>query len=82
MAGFYVLSSSEDGISIDGPLDAATLRKRLNDGYWGDRGFYETLPDMDKGCFCERDGQEKLVIILGNIVVPQPVTTVTEWTLP
>ena len=79
---YFVLSSGEDGISIRGPYAWSKLSEMLNEGHWGQRGFYDKVPDMDKGYFDERDGQEKLLIIRGSIVVPQAKQVVTEWAEP
>jgi hypothetical protein len=78
---YYVISSGEDGIDINGPLSESEVLDQLNEEYYGTHGFYAKIPDIDKGCFMERDGQEKLLIIRGSIVVPQPKEVVKEWAL-
>jgi hypothetical protein len=82
---YFILTSSEDGISIAGPLSEshvmAKIKERHEDYDIAPR-FYDEVPDMDKGCFCERDNEEGMLIIKGSIVVPTPKTSVTEWSLP
>lgn len=82
MEQFFVMHSGEDGISVNGPFDSETLRKRLNEDYWGAHGFHDRVPEIDRGYFMEKEGQEKLLIIRGVIVVPQPRQVVTTWELP
>lgn len=81
-AGYFVLSSSEDGTSIDGPLTLGQLKARITpdthgETYDGRHGFHATVPGSDKGCWNEREGEEKLLIIKGEIVVPKAIAT--EW---
>lgn len=80
---YYAMWSDEDGITISGPWTESDLLKALDDERFGNiAGFYDKLPDIDKGCFCERDDERKLLIIRGEIAVPQPKETVTKWGLP
>jgi hypothetical protein len=82
---YFVLTSSEDGISIDGPLTESALLKQIADyreDYDDEPRFYDRMPETDKCCFMQRDGEEAMLVIRGEIVVPQPKTTVTSWEMP
>lgn len=79
---YFVVSSGEDGISISGPYTVSKLRELLREDRWGAHGFHAKIPEIDRGCFMDREGQEQLLIIRGDIVVPTPKTVVTEWDLP
>jgi hypothetical protein len=81
--GYFVLRVSDDGdVSFDGPLSSDELRKRItpdDDGetYYGRRiGFADSVP----GFLGLLDG--RILIVKGEVVVPQPVQTVTEYKLP
>jgi hypothetical protein len=81
--GYFVLRVSDDGdVAFDGPLSSDELRKRItpdDDGethYGRHVGFADHVP----GFLGLLDG--KVLIIKGEVVVPQPVQTVTEYKLP
>lgn len=79
---YFVIKSGEDGLSIRACTQDA-LRELLNEDFWGTGGrFHERVPEMSKGYFQERDGQEALLIIRGEIIVPKPKTAVQTWDVP
>lgn len=82
-SSYFVITSSEDGISIEGPFDAKRLRNRIAEhrsDYDEDPEFYDSMPDIDKGCFMESgDGPSGMLVIRGEIYVPRPVARVTEF---
>lgn len=75
---YFVLSSSEDGIRISEPLSAFELERWLGDSARdGEKvDFHDAVPDIDKGCWSD---ENKLLIIRGEIVVPQAVEKVVRY---
>lgn len=85
-AGYFIITSSEDGISIEGPLDEDGVQKRLaldseGQNYYNTRGFHDRVPEQDKGCFMDRADERKMLLIKGEIVTPRPVEVVTKYKL-
>ena len=82
---YFVISSDEDGISIE-QVGEATLLSKITpnkDGYthYGrDISFLDKLPNQDKGYFLEEEGA--ILIIRGEIVVPTKKEVVTIYELP
>lgn len=76
---YIVLSTNADGETEVERLTEDELTKRLADDYYGSTEMLVgDLPD-------ERDPKcwgEQLVIIKGEVIIPQAVSTVTEWKLP
>jgi hypothetical protein len=82
--GYFLIRSSEDGISINGPLTEAELLKRVEPeekgGPWPK--FHAKVPHIDKGCWAQKDGEQVLLIIKGDVVTPEVVQTVTTLRFP
>lgn len=90
---YFIIHSGEDGITIHGPLDADEVRDRITvpkgdtTNYYGTTGFHAEVPGQDKGHFWSQvwssDNQphKKLLIIKGEVIVPQPVAKVVEYKL-
>jgi hypothetical protein len=77
---YFVIQSSEDGISIE-QMNGETLLRRIDSNYWGEasRNFFRSVPGQDKGCFMGPDG---ILIVRGSVVVPHPREVVTRFELP
>lgn len=72
---YIVISLGPDGTYVS-QVDKVELEKRLNEEYWGsDPTFYSAIPE-------NIDHADGLIIIEGMVVVPQQVTTVTNWGMP
>lgn len=85
--GYFVVSSSESGIHIDGPLTQADLLKRITPDahgelHYGPTGFHSRPPECDGGYFRERYGQRSLLVIKGAVVVPVPKQVVASYEVP
>lgn len=81
MVGYFVIRSTADGTTFDGPISAETLSRRLaSEDYGHVRSFAKTNPGTDG--FCIRTDEDQLLIIKGEIVQPEPVAKVTDWRLP
>ena len=82
---YFVITSSEDGISISGPLEKEELRIRLvpdEDGNcWYGRvdalTFHKSIPSIDKGCF----DSDAIVIIKGQVIVPQVAEVIKSFSI-
>lgn len=72
---YIVLVPGEDGLSAE-CLSREELLKRIKEEYWGHREFLDRIPDRDHNYW-----GRTIIVIKGTIVVPQPVETVTEWTV-
>ena len=79
---YFILTSSEDGISIE-TMSKEDMEKSLRKNEWGSKvKFLKQVPEIDKGCFWLENGEEDAVLIIkGEIIVPKPVKTVTEYEL-
>lgn len=81
MDTYFVLTSDEDGISID-PIPKDVLEKRLLENWYGSSvQILDHVPEIDKGFFFVPGAGDKrfLLIIKGKVVVPQPVQKVTKY---
>ena len=90
MDQLFIITSSEDGISIDGPLTTAEIQRRITpdkDGetYYGTNPiFADKMPHTADGHFNDSrfpDAGRIVVILRGSIIVPTPVARVTEYKL-
>jgi hypothetical protein len=76
---YFVLTSDEDGISVN-MVSKATLEKCLKQKAFGENvEFLDHVPSIDKGCWDQRDGEHKILIIKGEVVIPKVVGRVTEY---
>ena len=80
---YFVVNSGESGIRIE-EITPKELKKRIEEGYYGQRSgrFYESVPKCDDGHFMQLEGEEALLIIKGEIIVPQAKKVVTEFEVP
>lgn len=78
---YFVLRPSEDGDMSVEMLDAATLEKRIADGYYGDGErapkWAACIPELDPNYW-----RGQAVIIKGEIVQPIAEQVVTRVRLP
>lgn len=74
---YYVIYGSEDGDATMDVLDATQLRKKLQDGYWGNPKF--KLPDEKE--FIDIREIQGLIIIRGEAFIPKAVKVETDWEL-
>lgn len=75
---FFIIKSTADGTTFDGPLTRETLEKRLAENYYGpNKRFAAKNPGTDGFCF--RLDDDELLVIRGNIVQPKPSEVVTRW---
>ena len=73
---YTVISVSDDGVYVTS-MPGQTLKERLAENYWGpDVHFFNHVPSLDP-----QEWGPGILIIKGDIVVPQPVQTVTEYKL-
>ncbi len=75
----YFVISNSDGDTRINEIDGDLLQKRLAKKDYGDAGFMtekDLAKNSDTNCW-----NEKILIIKGEIVVPQPIQTVTEYKL-
>ena len=74
---YFVIRTSADGISIE-QMSKDVLEQRLAGNYWGQVACSAELPkNSDPECWTER-----LVIIKGEIVVPEAIQKVIEYRVP
>lgn len=85
MTSYFIITSGEDGISIEGPLSNGEVTERITPDsagytYYGKiDGFHEAVPKQDSGCFMESG--KKLLIIKGEVIVPKAESVVTRYKL-
>jgi hypothetical protein len=85
---YFILTSGEDGTRIE-QVTEAELHKRITPDKHGDHYysgskptvFLGSVPEDDKGCWRGVDDNAVLVI-KGDIIIPQAVQTVTKYELP
>lgn len=83
---YFVLTSGEDGTSIEQVSEAELLKRitpdKHGDLYYGGETpvFLGVVPKDDKGCWMGVDCNA-ILVIKGEIVIPQPVKTVTKFVL-
>ena len=76
MSRYFVIRNS-DGDTYVESLSRETLQERLSEGYYGsDIDYLDSVPGMDTNYW-----GESILIIKGEIAVPQAVQTVTEYKL-
>jgi hypothetical protein len=89
-AAYYILHNGDRGVCIEGPLSDAQVAGAItptprNEGKnsYGQRAprFLKVVPTVHKGCFEER-GEDWLVILKAEVVVPQAVDVVTSYKVP
>jgi len=71
---YFVIISDADGVGIYKCKDAQTAVRYLEDA---GENCVDDVPDDDLNCW-----GDACVVIKGEIVVPKPVKSVTEWKLP
>lgn len=90
MDQFFVITSTEDGISITGPYTAAEVQKKITPDehgetwYGSNPTFADKMPHTEDGHFNDSrfpDAGRIVVILRGSIIVPTPVARVTEYKL-
>lgn len=80
---YFIVTSGEDGVSVDGPLEEEEVLRRItaddegNTYYGVIRKFLPKVPQPT----CDI-GEEEMVIIKGDVVVPKSVQTVTRYKIP
>jgi hypothetical protein len=74
---YFVLCQSEDGDVSFEKLSREELETRLAEEYWGSQPIFDQPPT---GYIA--DSPLGILIISGEIVVPEPKEVVTEWRLP
>jgi hypothetical protein len=89
-AAYYILHNGDRGVCIEGPLSDAQVAGAItptprNEGKnsYGQRAprFLKVVPTVHNGCFEER-GEDWLVILKAEVVVPQAVDVVTSYKVP
>lgn len=70
---YIVISTSEDGIHVN-HLSREDLLARLAENYYGDVEFKNSISETDPNYW-----GTKLLIIKGDIVVPEAVKVVTQF---
>lgn len=77
---YFVITNSDGDTQIE-RLTGAQLRERLAQSYWGEAEprFYDTVFDRTDPAYWN-DGT--LLIIRGDVFVPQAVQRTTEWSVP
>lgn len=77
---YFILSSTEDGISVS-QVGRDELLRRIVEDYGSDPIIHDEIPDQDKGCFIlpGSGDRSQLLIIKGKIVVPQPVRKISHF---
>lgn len=79
---YFIIISDEDGTRIRGPISKAALLTSITPNEAGDTDYGEdiqylkTIPDNDKGYWMARGNN--MIIIKGDIVVPEVVQKVVE----
>lgn len=73
---YFVISNSDGDTTVE-HLEAETLKQRLAVNYYGDIDFKSDISDPSDTNYWGRD----ILIIKGDIVVPQAVQTITEYKL-
>lgn len=82
MVRFFWCTSGEDGTRLE-PLSSPQLAERLREVERGDYGkvvFLDRIPEDDNGCWNAPD--DAVVLIKGEIVVPEPEKVVTRYKVP
>ena len=74
---YIVIRTGADGISID-QMPKDLLEKQLEERYWGRVTCATELPKNSDS----ETWDESLIIIKGEVVVPEAVQTVTKYRVP
>ena len=74
MSNYFVIRNS-DGDTTVTEHSAEDLKEKLNEEYWGPVEFMDELPSNKDTNYWG----DCILIIKGEVVVPQPVETVTEY---
>lgn len=77
MKGYFIFETSEDGARYTGPLTAEALQKALSE-----RGGELEFQTSAMKYLDPMDDHEKILVIKGEIVVPQPVKVATSYRIP
>ena len=72
---YIVITTSADGIRIDS-MSREALIDALNERDYGDLKILKSIPDSDPDYW-----GDAMLILCGEVVVPTPVETVTEYKL-
>jgi len=72
-AKYYVIHNGDGDTHVE-EMSGETLKKRLSEGYWGPVEFLGDIDGTDTNYW-----GGKLLIIKGNILVPEVIQTVTEY---
>lgn len=76
---YFVVTSIEGGLNIQ-MISKAELEKRLSQQYYGERiKLLDFLPPIDDGCFDPDSAEKAVVVIKGEVIMPQAVQKVTEY---
>ncbi len=70
---YFVITPTEDGADIAGPLSEESLLEMING--WTTARFLSEIPDNSPAYWGENDA----LVIKGEIVVPTPREVVTEY---
>jgi hypothetical protein len=81
---YFIITSGEDGTSIEGPLVVEQAQSRIHDMIDGvdpenHPVFLEAIPDSDGSCWIAPENS--VVLIRGEIIVPKPQEVVTQYKL-
>lgn len=74
---YFIMMCGENGDVRINHLTKTELLKRIEEKYYGDHlEFVDYIPDSDP-----QSWGTSVIIIKGNIVVPQPITKVVKFTI-
>lgn len=71
---YFVIMCSEDGEVFVNQLSKFDLLKRIEEKYWGEVEFIDYIPDSDP-----QSWGHSVIIIKGNLVLPEPKTKVLKY---
>ena len=79
---YFILTSGEDGIHVEGPLSESEVQKELNGRVEGVKPeyhpvFLDRIPHIDKGYFSA--SENTTIVIRGEIIIPGVVKFATEF---
>lgn len=74
---YFVMRCSEDGEVSINQLSKTDLLRRIEEKYWGERAeFIDYIPDSDP-----QSWGHSIVIVKGNLVMPEPVTKILKYNI-
>ena len=76
----YIVISNTDGDTLVECLPETELKKRLDEKYYGNVEFM-TEENIDRHPDTNCWGDNKLLIIKGDVVIPKAIATVTRYEL-